>query len=336
MLIDVRSALRWATRGKSFEVFVATLEQFQRKSNLLRVLTYHRVDNLATRPELSPRALSATPASFAEQMEFLAENYNVISVETLLEVQRSQGRLPERSVLITFDDAYRDFAEHAWPILRRFDLPAVLFVPTAYPDNPELHFWWDRLFNATRAAKRERYELGSDGTVQLNTQAQRESAYRSLSDQFEKLPHRHALEFVDQVCEELAAPEVDPPVLGWDELKSIAGPKLALAPHTRTHPLLDRITTAEAREEILGSLDDLQREIGQSLPVFAYPGGAITSDIVEMLKNEGFQLAFTTRRGMNDWDHANHLQLNRINVGHRCSFGLWRSQLLGMSRHLMR
>ena len=40
------------------------------------------------------------------------------------------------AVLVTFDDAYADFAEHAWPVLRAHGISPLLFVPTAFPGDP--------------------------------------------------------------------------------------------------------------------------------------------------------------------------------------------------------
>ena len=46
---------------------------------------------------------------------------------------------------MTFDDAYCDFADHAWPVFRRLGVPVTLFVATEYPDHPDRAYWWDRL-----------------------------------------------------------------------------------------------------------------------------------------------------------------------------------------------
>ena len=58
-----------------------------------------------------------------------------------------------RVVVAFFDDGYLDFAEHAWPTLQSLGIPAVLFVPTAFPDHPGPGFWWDRLYAGPAGAK---------------------------------------------------------------------------------------------------------------------------------------------------------------------------------------
>ena len=97
-----------------------------RRANLLRVLTYHDLD-----PD----------SGFAEQMELVARRYRVVSAEEVLEALGGGPPLAPRALLITFDDAYRSFETIAWPVLERLGLPAVLFVPSAFPGRPERVFW---------------------------------------------------------------------------------------------------------------------------------------------------------------------------------------------------
>ncbi len=103
-------------------------------NNSLCVLAYHRVSDPKDSPMLDPGLLSATLASFEQQMCYLTKDYQVVSLEEVLNAVERETCLPSRAVLITFDDAYCDFADYAWSILNRFRLPATIFVPTAYPN----------------------------------------------------------------------------------------------------------------------------------------------------------------------------------------------------------
>ena len=102
-----------------------------------------------------------------------------------------------------------------------------------------------------------------------------------------------------------------------------------LAPHSRTHPLLDRLPLEAAREEIVGSLEDLEREIGPAPRVFAYPaGGADHGGRHACSWKKGSSSRFTTERGTNDLREADWLRLRRINVGRASGLPLVRAQLL--------
>jgi peptidoglycan/xylan/chitin deacetylase (PgdA/CDA1 family) len=117
-------------------------------------------------------------------------------------------------------------------------------------------------------------------------------------------------------------------VLSWPELGRLHFEGVVLAPHSRTHPLLDRVPLETAREEIVGSLEDLAREIGSVPRVFAYPAGGENAEVARVLGEEGFELGFTTERGRNDLREADWLRLRRINVGRASTLALLRAQLL--------
>ncbi len=326
-----------AARGPALAALLAVLERMDRqRTDLLRVLTYHRVDRPAARPALSPRLISATPAAFAQQMDYLAANYHVISMQEVLDTRRSGGALPPRAVLITFDDAYCDFAEHAWPILQRFGLPATLFVPTAFPDQPQRTFWWDRLYRGFQATARRDELVTPLGQLPLNTAARRAYTYNRVVGCIKTLPHDAAMDLVDRLCNELDAPAAENHVLGWDALRELAGEGLTLGAHTRTHPMMNRIAIGEAVAEAIGSFCDLLIQIGSALPIFAYPAGGLSDRLAATLKREGFLLAFTTRTGINDMQSADPLRLRRINVGRRTTVAVLRARLLTWSMRLQR
>jgi len=318
-----------ATRGRGFAWLVDVLDRAARaRPGALAVLTYHRIGDPVETDLLYPGLISAGPSEFEEQMRFLAARHRLLALEELLAVRRGEARLPLRSVLVTFDDGYRDFAEQAWPILKRQGIPVVLFVPTAYPGDPGRAFWWDRLYAALSSARPVRTIDTPVGTLRLASSADRLSAYRRLRSVVKSLPHEEAMAVVDDLCDSFGARPARSAVLSWRELRRLQAEGVALAPHSRTHPLLDRIPVEAARKEILGSLEDLTREVGPVPRVFAYPAGGENPKTARVLAAEGFELAFTTERGTNDLQQPNWLRLRRINVGRASSLPLIRAQLL--------
>jgi peptidoglycan/xylan/chitin deacetylase (PgdA/CDA1 family) len=299
-------------------------------TNLLRVLTYHRIADPQLERGIYPR-ICVTPQAFERQMRHLARHYHVIAMPELLEIYRAGKSLPPRAALITFDDAYSDFAHIAWPILQRYHLPATLFVPTAFPDHPERVFWWDWLY---QAVTKTRYagELDTPaGRIGFRTQTQRQQAFSSLRDHCKTLPHEQAMRWVEQICGQLGVPRLQNSVLSWEELRQLVEAGVVVGAHTQNHPLMNRIAANEMRVEAVGSLHDLEREIGVALPIFAYPSGGYSDEVVNVLQQAGFLLAFTTGRGLNRLHQTHPLRLHRINVGPRTSLPILQAQLLSWS-----
>jgi len=327
-----RGALRIGS-SSAFSRLVEVLEHTDpERSNLLRVLTYHRVDWPDVGAGRYPR-LMVSPEAFAAQMQLVARRFRVLSMPELLAAARTGTPLPPRALLLTFDDAYADFATHAWPVLKRHGLPATLFVPTAFPGDPARVFWWDRLYHALATTGRKVAIESPIGRLALETRADREAAFTGLREYVKQEPHATAMAWVEQFASELGVPPLPAEVLGWDELRRLAAEGVTLGCHTRTHALANRLAADELREEAIGSRMDLEREIGSTLPIFAYPSGAFDSRAVAQLAAAGFELAFTTRRGINDWWTADRLRLRRIHVGHRTSLPFLRLQLLSRARH---
>jgi peptidoglycan/xylan/chitin deacetylase (PgdA/CDA1 family) len=102
----------------------------------VRILFYHRVS--AEKDELA-----VDPGSFRRQMEHLASaGYEVVDVLAVADLLDS-GRLPPRTVGLSFDDGYLDVAEHALPILADHGFRATVFVAPAVIDGTASFEWYE-------------------------------------------------------------------------------------------------------------------------------------------------------------------------------------------------
>lgn len=293
------------------------------------VLTYHRVDEPTAKPWLYPYLLSATPRDFEDQMASVRAYSRPIALGDLIAAQHGLRTLPPGALLITFDDAYRDFRENAWPILRKHGMPVTLFVPTAYPGAPERGFWWDRLWHAVVAARRHVNLATAIGPLALGDDIQRRRAARRLVEYHKTLPHDAAMRSVEALCTQLGTLPGQSEVLGWDELRVLSAEGVQMASHSRTHPLLTRISSSDLIDEVRGAREDLGRHLHQGAypTVFAYPGGRHDERTTTALSELGVEVAFTTQRGTNRVGHTDPLRTRRINVGARSHSDLIRGQI---------
>lgn len=299
----------------------------------LPVLTYHRVDEPGRRQDLQPGLISATPEQFESQMGYLGQRRTPVTLQEVIAAVTERRPLPERAILVTFDDAYEDFAIHAWPILQRYGIPCVMFVATDYPGNRHQRFWWDRLHASLECPMSPESSLKSCletpcGSLPLHTPAERRNAYRQLRSYFKSISHVQVAKTLDAIWQQRPGKEADNGVMDWETLRRLAHEGLVLAPHTQSHPLMTRLDDpAASRAEIEQSWHVLEQQIGNIPRVFAYPSGAADAKVVENLRDLQFQLAFTTQRGVNDLRHTSPWLLKRINVGQLTNVSLLRTQL---------
>ncbi len=289
------------------------------------VLTYHRIDEPDARPWLWPALLSATPSGFAEQMALVAHRMHPIALSDLVEALDHGRRLPPRSVLVTIDDAYAGVEEHALPVLRRLGIPATLFVPTAFPGASD-GFWWDRLYHAVLRTEAE--SLWLDGReLSLRRHPDRGDIFRQIHDWVLDLPHPRAIEEADRIVAALGVQPASASVLDWDALRRAHADGFALAPHSHTHPRLDRVEPDAARAEVAESTERIRAETGRMPLAFAYPGGFWSGLAADAARHIGLRAAFTTRRAGIELRDAEPFALPRINVGRRASTNALRLQL---------
>lgn len=98
------------------------------RQNLLTeasVLSYHSIGS-------DNSFLTVNPKEFKRQMEYLRENFRVASLGEIIEFVKGKKNLPKRSIAITFDDGYHNIFSNAYPYLKKHNLPATVFVTTAY------------------------------------------------------------------------------------------------------------------------------------------------------------------------------------------------------------
>lgn len=104
---------------------------FERETDGVPVLTYYRVN------DVDKNALTLTIEQFDAQMKFLVDDgYTVITPDELLDAWEGGGNLPNKPVVITFDDGNADNYKNVFPILQKYNLKATIFVIT---DNINLY-----------------------------------------------------------------------------------------------------------------------------------------------------------------------------------------------------
>lgn len=97
---------------------------FVKTAYIVPVLMYHSIDN-----NYKASKLSVSPESFKRQMEFLHNNgYNVISLEKIAYYLKNKVKIPPKTVSITFDDGFLNNYEVAYPVLKKYGIPAAIFV----------------------------------------------------------------------------------------------------------------------------------------------------------------------------------------------------------------
>jgi peptidoglycan/xylan/chitin deacetylase (PgdA/CDA1 family) len=303
--------------------------------NLLRILAYHRIGNPGENAgELDPGLISANPEALAKQMRFLVDSYRPVSVKELLEALAGLHPLPPRAVLVTFDDGYRDFQTYAWPVLRSLGIPAVLFVATDTAAGRQSMFWWDRLYQAIIRTARPELALPGLGCWRLKTLDQRRQAFQEARHALERMEYHASRQTLEALIQHLeVTPELSVPLLGWAELREMSAEGLAVCAHSRSHPVLSRLSLAEARQEVVESQREIESAMNRAWPIFAYPVGHaehLRPELNKILQEAGFRAAVTMIESHNRIGRTDPLRLGRVGLAAHLSLDEFRLTLTGI------
>ncbi|OGX18825.1 MAG: hypothetical protein A3K83_01505 [Omnitrophica WOR_2 bacterium RBG_13_44_8b] len=101
------------------------LINFVRAKYVVPILMYHHVVSGASKEN----RVVVSPAEFQRQMRFLRNNqYNIVPLETVADLMRDKKKMPARTIAITLDDGNKDNYTHAFPILKKYNIPATMFI----------------------------------------------------------------------------------------------------------------------------------------------------------------------------------------------------------------
>lgn len=140
----------------------------------VRILMYHSIAE-------DPSYLhSVSPMAFEEQMRVLATKYNVISLDQLVDCFNGKGALPDNPVVVTFDDGWANNYTMAYPILKKYNLPATVFV---VPD-------WVAPCDGSQVGRRSLTESRPDGKRHMTWDQIREISQNGISIGAHTISHR--------------------------------------------------------------------------------------------------------------------------------------------------
>jgi peptidoglycan/xylan/chitin deacetylase (PgdA/CDA1 family) len=297
--------------------------------NEIRILAYHRFGER-----------HVTAHSFERQIKYLKKHFNVIDIVSCLEFLGGKKKVKPNSVLLTVDDGYQDFYSVAFPILRRYAVPAVVFLTVDFLDKG-IWFKHDLLSFALNNTNRADYAL--DGTVfDLTTLDGRVKLRMRLDEIYKTRGPKERDDFIRQVLQTLGVivpecPTPDYAPLVWDQVLEMSKYGVWFGAHTCTHPILSRIPLNEALNEIQESKRRIQEVVQNDVLAFCYPNGTIddfNDDVKNMVRDCGFECATSMIYGTNGLG-CDKYALKRMAVGNSFAhflqdvsgFGIFRASL---------
>jgi peptidoglycan/xylan/chitin deacetylase (PgdA/CDA1 family) len=294
------------------------------------ILAYHRVvADIALAERESIYGLVISAETFERHMQIVRENCDVLTLDEAAEVLRGERTVKHTAAVVTFDDGYRDVYEHAWPVLRRYAMPATVYVPTALIGGTQL-LDHDRLFWLVLRAREQgidlRWALGRAGfSPERAARICDSPSAQRLADALNFQPTAMRERVLQTLEEELSGVAGPPPrgfnLLTWEMVREMACGGVTFGAHTERHPILTLEPEEAAMREIRRSRETLQTRLGVEVRHFAYPCGHYHAGVRQLVAEAGFATAVTTERRVNQVG-CDPLELGRISLCEESTRGI--------------
>ena len=228
------------------------------------------------------------PKWLNDVFESLINNYHIIRIEELEDYYYNNKSL-KNSCHITFDDGDISFYNNVFPIIKKHKIHVSIYVsPLVAKDRK--NFWFqevkgyneEKLFEITKKVTSINIEHFQSGEIkQLLKMLQLEVIW----------------EIIKLYQKQTNTPPKSPMNMTEKQLIEVKSSGLVdIGAHTLNHPILTNETKAIATSEIAGSIDLLNDVLNCETKYFVYPNGAYGEREINILKDKGIKLAFTTKR----------------------------------------
>ena len=283
------------------------------RKNVL-ILTYQRFSNEKTQATISAE-------EFELHLNYLSKNNCVLPLSDIIDKLEGGRTLPPNTTAITIDDGYRDSYEIAFPLLKKFGIPATVYAITDFLDG-KIWVWTDLMRYVLVNTKCNQLKLEFDEIdkikIDLTDKLQRLETATRINSRLKKLPNEQRDEKIQAIAGDLNVklPEVPPAdfaPLDWNEACEMDRENIKIESHTVTHPILPNLSAEQIDFEIKCSKNRLEEMLGRRVEHFCYPNGSLNENALSAAGNAGYKSAVTTIYGFNDAQTNLHL-LHRIDA----------------------
>lgn len=234
---------------------------------------------------------------FDEMLGWIKNWFNVLPLDEAV-AQLQSGSLPSRAAAITFDDGYADNLHVALPILQKHGLSATVFVATGFLNGGIM--WNDSVIEMVRQAAGTQldFEEFGLGCHRIESVSDRQNTISSLISRIKYLEGQARIEMVNRCVEKSGCILPGNLMMTSGELRQLRHAGMCIGAHTIHHPILARLSSGEARQEIQGCKEILTDILREPVSLFAYPNGKPGTDYlpehVQMVRETGFSAAVST------------------------------------------
>lgn len=301
----------------------------------LYIVMYHYVRNLkySRFPEIKGLDLQF----FKKQIQFFKENFNIITMEDVIASYTDNYNLPEKAVLLTFDDGYSDNYLNVFPILKEeniqgsFFIPGKTFVEHQLLDVNKIHFVLasTNINNLVQDIfKQLNYYRGKEFDIPSNEELFKKYAKDERFDKKEVIFVKRLLQTVlpEELRNTIASNIFNKYVglseekfayelyMNYDQIKCMQRAGMYIGMHGYDHYWLGELESQKMQQDIDKSLEVMSEIINPKLWVMNYPYGSYNDNVINYIQSKGCVLGISTDVRIADLSIDNKYILPRLDT----------------------
>lgn len=277
------------------------MPRIERSHNAVLVV-YHSINEYCEDRIRVPNIV--TPTAFEAQMQYLVSTAKVIPLQEYVDHVEERKPILNKSIVVTFDDGYKDNLTVASPILQKYGVPATFFIATRYIGADKMK-WEDQVSCLIRRSEAESISLSlpsNDVSFKIGSDKDKFRVIDTLVNILGHLKQTERLQVLDELSEQAKVKCDDQAnvIMTWDDVRQLADtPGFSIGSHTVTHQHLTRIPLDDVVFEVTSSKEHLESEIKRPVTLFSYPYGDFNQGVITAVRSAGYTSAGTIEYGRN-------------------------------------
>lgn len=263
----------------------------------LTIITFHRVVPSSIKDNSPNKSMMTSVSQFDEFIKMVSLYANSFTLETAVSHIEYKMPFPPRSVVITFDDGYEDNYTHAFPILKKYNVPATIFLSTKYIDQNKQWFWWDEIEYFFTQNKGEKLKYNKNISPKLidtinrliDTQENKTTAVRTFIHDLYNITEKERETLIRFIQKEHKSKLM----LTWNQIRSMTY-LFGVGSHTVNHIFLNTLSSSELSYEFDQSKSLIEQETGRGCSYICYPAGFVTEKVIKQAKKSEYKYGVTT------------------------------------------